>query len=73
MTEAKNHKRLILETLKREKDALPTSRLSAMVGLNAGRAKDEFEDLRKEGLVKKIEERIATYWEITKKGIEEIK
>ena len=51
---------------------LATSRLSAIIGMNASRAKSELEKLKKEGLVTEKKETLATYWELTPKGKKEV-
>ena len=61
----------ILKTLK-DFPRLPTTRISAIVGMNPERGKDLLEKLLKEKKIKKIEETLATYWEITEKGLKEL-
>ena len=53
----------ILETL-RDFGRLPTARLSAIVGINYNTLKILLEELLEKEEVKKIEETIATYWEM---------
>ena len=53
----------ILETLK-DFGRLPTARLSAIVGINYDYLKPLLEELLEKKKIKKIEETIATYWEI---------
>ena len=61
----------ILKTLK-DFPKLPTTRISAIVGMNPERGKELLEKLLKEKKIKKIEETLATYWRITDKGLKEL-
>lgn len=61
----------ILETLN-QFGKIPSSKLCAIAGINYNYFKIASEELLKKGLIKKKEETLATYWEITEKGKKEI-
>ena len=53
----------ILKTLQ-DFGKLPTSRIAGIVGMNNDRAKEILEELVNKNKIIKIEETVATYWEI---------
>ncbi len=56
-------KEKIIKTLK-DLGKMPTTRIAAIVGMNGDRAKEALEELLEEKKVNRIEETLATYWEI---------
>lgn len=57
------NKKEVLKILK-QKGRLSTTRIAAFVGMNNDRAKMLLEEMEKNKLIKKVEETLATYWEI---------
>ena len=50
----------------------PSSSICAIAGINYQAFQEVSENLLKKKQIKKIKETLATYWEITKKGEEEL-
>ena len=62
----------ILKTLN-DFGKLPSSKICAIAGVSYAAFKVLSKELLEEGKIKKIEETVATYWEITKKGLREVR
>jgi len=62
-----NKKQRILNFLKKEKKAQPTSKIAVKIGSNMWMAEKYLEAMEEEGSVIKEIKNIGTYWELKKK------